>query len=298
MNLQPWLWSNIRIPTPADWVEPMTVCLVSHCFPENKFVSVVDSMLSTGDMSADKLAIKSFAVGYQWTAMFSANDLSPVSAIRNDLFMHFKGPAKLAEVIAAFQAAFRKELLSKAENSILASFAMTVDEFKKNGLAQFGPEIFARLFYRIEQISLDATFLVYGFDENVPHIFTIQNKGEVSHYDQPGFWAIGSGQTSALGTLFSLSDGIIFHPISDVLFMLCKAKFNSESALGVGKFTTAMISTKEGRRINLFNDKIEKIKEFWTKNKGPDLPIGGSELAKELLGNAEKEKEEKKLPSQ
>lgn len=265
----------------------MTVCLVGHSFSENTFVAVLDSMLSTVDMSADRLAIKSFAVSTHWNAMFSANDLSPVMAVREAMRSRFKGPVSLEAVIAEFQNAFQKELIAKAETSILAPFAMSMDEFKKNGLAQFGAEIFARLFYQIEQISLDMTFLVYGFDEKSrPHIFTIQNRGEVARYEQPAFWAIGSGQTSALGILFSASTNVNVLSPSELLYMLCKAKFNSESALGVGQNTTAMILRPDGTRLIMLNDELAQIKNFWTMHKPADIPVGGDKLADSVIAGA------------
>src|ERR1700676_597257 len=209
----------------------MTVCIVSHSYGENSFVAVADSMLSTSDMSHDKLAIKTFGIGDNWLCMFSANDMSPVVAISNSVRDAVKTPTSLGDIIAAFQSAFRKELVSKAETSILAPLNMDMAEFRKSGLASLGPEIFSRIFYQIEQLNLDATFLVYGFDDHKPHIFTIQNRGEVSHYDQPGFWAIGSGQTSALGSLFSLSgQSVSVRSVENVLYLLCKAKFSAESA--------------------------------------------------------------------
>jgi hypothetical protein len=287
MHSQPWPWSTVRLPSAADWGSSMTVCLVGHSFPQNTFVAVVDSMLSTVDMSADRLAIKSFAVAPHWNAMFSANDLSPVMAVRELMRSRFNGPVSLDAVIAEFQKAFQKELIAKAETSILAPFAMTVDEFKKNGLAQFGAEIFARLFYQIEQISLDMTFLVYGFDEKSrPHIFTIQNRGEIARYDQPAFWAVGSGQTSALGTLFSATRSVNILSPPELLYLLCKAKFSAESALGVGQNTTAMISKPDGTRVVLFNEELSSLKNFWTMHKPVDIPVGGEKLAESAVAEA------------
>lgn len=267
----------------------MTVCIVSHSYVKNVFVAVADEMLSLSDMSADSFAVKNFSIGNGWMCLFSADDLSPVIAIKTDIRDQVSGAIKLGEIVNAFQAAFRKELVAKAESSILAPFGMTMADFRQDGLANFGPEIFSRMFYQIEQLSLNVTFLVYGFDNQKPHIFTIQNRGEIAHFDQPGFWAIGSGQTSALGSLFS----IVGHPISvrrpeDVLFLLCRAKFAAESAPGVGENTMAVILKSNGNRSVLFHEELKKIKEIWVANKPVDIPVGTSQSVKSLIAGARK----------
>jgi hypothetical protein len=267
----------------------MTVCIVSHSYPTNAFVAVADEMLSMSDMSADNLAIKSFAVGNTWMCMFSADELSPVVAISNTVKSQVSAIATLEEVINVFQSAFRKELVAKAESSVLAPFNMSMADFRTSGLASFGPEIFSRMFYQIEQLFLDVTFLVYGFENTKPHIFTIQNKGEVSHFDQPGFWAIGSGQTSALGSLFSLTGpSVCVKSLENVLYLLCKAKFNAESARGVGQNTTAIILKSNGNRFLIFKDAVGKLKEIWIANRPPAIPQGAEETAKALIQGAAK----------
>lgn len=291
MTLQPWPFNKLCEPTPADWGVGMTVCIVSHCYGSNSFVAVTDSMLSMSDMSADKLAIKSFAVGGSWMCMFSANDMSPVVAISNSVRGQVAKVASLEEVVAAFQQAFRKELVAKAESSILAPFNMTMTEFRQSGLASFGSEIFSRMFYQIEQLSLDATFLVYGFEGKKPHIFTIQNKGEVSHFDQPGFWAIGSGQTTALSSLFSLNGESVCTRVQEtILYLLCKAKFSAETAPGVGRKTTAVVLENNTKRFLMFNDNLQGLRKIWEENRPPDSPPAAGVAAEAIIKAARKAK--------
>jgi 20S proteasome alpha/beta subunit len=182
-----------------------------------------------------------------------------------------------------------KELVAKAESSILAPFGMSMIEFRQNGLANFGAEIFSRLFYQIEQLSLEVTFMVYGFEAGQGHIFTIKDKGEVSHFDQPAFWAIGSGQNSALGSLFSISGTPInYKSVEDVVYLLCKAKFLSESAPGVGPSTNVNILKKDGSRKIIYTDAIEELKAHWKKHNAPIVPPGGDDLAKKIIRKARK----------
>jgi hypothetical protein len=249
----------------------MTVCIAVEC-SEEAIVGISDAMLSMPDMSADSLAIKVFSVADSWIATFSANDMTPVIGIYNAVRSQLAGSVSLAEVVRAFQDVFRKELLARAEGTILAPLGISMSEFRQSGLQNFGPEIFSRLFYQIEQLSLEVTFLVYGFENETPHIFSVQNRGEISYFDQPGFWAIGSGQTTALGSLFSYSPPITYRKLEEVLYLACKAKFLAECAPGVGRKTHGLILLKNGDRFALPIEKIAELRELWDSNKPPDVP--------------------------
>jgi hypothetical protein len=221
----------------------MTVCIASICSREDCIVGVSDKMLSMPTMSTDERGIKYAAIGSSWIAMFAANDISPVVPILKAV-QQAAAPATCEDIVGAFKSAIRKENVAKSEANVLSRFDMNMAEFRREGLSSLGPELFTRLAYEIEQVSLDLTFLVFGFEgtgERTPHIFTIDGRGEVSYHDIVGFWAIGSGQTSALGTLFGLRGPLVYKSIADILYLLTKAKFSAESALGVGKDTNALV---------------------------------------------------------
>lgn len=275
---RPWPFNSIPEPTPADWGIGMTVCIASFCstLREKTIIGITDSMLSTVDMSADNVAIKFFAFGNKWCAMYAGNDISPVTPIKKfvrDRFRPTTVGETLPDAIGAFREAFRLQLSDRIESQILAPFGMNMPQFLSVGLAQFGPEIFSRLVYEIENVKLDLSFLVLGFDGDTPHIFVVKDQGDVSHYDTPGFWAIGSGQTSALGSLFSRQSSIslIHGPMYEVLYALCKAKFNAETALGVGRNATAFVLEADGSRYLINTPYIEKVKEIWEKVRPPDI---------------------------
>lgn len=268
----------------------MTVGIVAYVQENNLFIGASDSMLSMYDMSADRFAFKAFAIADSWMCLFSANDISSVVAIRNVVSDSLEGDVTLAEVISAFQAAFRKELISKAEATILAPLGMSLAEFRANGFSNFGAEHFSRLLYQIESLTLEATFLVYGFQGTEPHIFTIEKRGEVSHFDDPGFWAIGSGQTAALGSLFNVSgDSVVFRHTEDALYLICKAKFISECAPGVGRSTTVNILHDRTERFNIHYPEIEMIRNIWESSRPPDIPAGIQPQVKDIIKKSQKE---------
>jgi hypothetical protein len=293
---KPWPYNQIREPRPADWGIGMTVCIACPCIPEGCLVGMTDSMVSMPDMSADNLAIKYTSLGSRWVAMFAGNDISPVTPILKAVrpIMHDSERETLAETVAAFQKAFRMQILNKAESTILSRFGMDMTEFRASGLANFGAEIFTRLVYEVEQVSLDLTFLVGGFDLEDPafssgHVFTIQNRGEVTHYDIPGFWAIGSGQTAALGTLFGARSNVKYMGLEDVMYLLAKSKFNAESAPGVGPKTSAFILYPDGSRYLIYETDLERLKSLWKRERPTDVSLKASQASKEIIAKAQAE---------
>ena len=282
---KPWPWYGIGEPSPADWGIGMTVCIASLCYGEKCFAAVEDSMLSTVDMSRDSLAVKHKSIGNKWIAMLAGNDVSPAVPIIKEVRDVTLASEKetMDDIVSAFQKAFRRQIAQRAETTVLSRFDIDMAEFRKNGLACFGSELFTRLIYEIEQISLDLTFLVFGFEGEDGHIFTIHGRGEVSYYDIGGFWAIGTGQTSALATLFATQNPIIYSSLSAVIYILAKAKFNSETALGVGKNTTGIVLHADTSRYVIHNTEMNGIKELWKKQRQPDCPLEADQIVSEVI---------------
>ena len=242
-------------------------------------------------MSVDDLAVKFSAIGNSWMAMFAGNDISPVVPIFKEVraaVVSTNCQETLEDIVGYFKSAIQKQMATKAETTTLSKFGLDITEFRRNGLSDLGPELFTRLAYEIEQISLDLIFLIFGFDgaDKEGHIFTVDGIGEVSYYDIGGFWAIGSGQTSALGTLFGTRTPVPYNDLSDAFYLLAKAKFSAETAIGVGRETTAMILQSNSERYLLHAPEMQKIKEKWEASRGPDVPNGVNEIASKLLTEA------------
>lgn len=271
----------------------MTVCIASICHTDDGdyIVGICDKMLSMSTASADDLALKFTSIGDRWVAMFAGNDISPVVPIFKTVRRSVSELSEetLEEIVDLFRAAVRKESTKRAEAIVLSRFDLDMAEFRRSGLVSLGAELFTRLAYEIEQITLDLTFLVFGFEDPQdpkPHIFTIDGRGEVSYYDIGGFGAIGSGQTSALGTLFGLRGSVTYKELPDALYLLAKAKFAAESALGVGKETIAFVLQADSERYLVHTAEMRKIKAVWEASRGPDVTPEGEAVASESLAKA------------
>lgn len=148
----------------------------------------------------------------------------------------------------------------------------------QQGRANFGDSGFRELCRDIEDVHLKADFLVHGYDPNgYPHIFTVEHPTLTKEYGRIGFWAIGSGQHSALSILF-------FHkynarmPFHEAVYHICEAKFMAESALGVGKDTVLGVLRSDGTGCILRGDELKPIRQLWERKGQPRLPKGLHEV--------------------
>jgi len=291
MPLKPWPYNHIQKPSPADWGIGMTVCIAAHCATDKCIVLASDMMISTVDMSADLAAMKMYPIGRHWVAQFAGDDTSQITALLNDLRDDMGHESEtLAFVSNTFTAAYAVRLRRKIETGILGPIGYTFEEFKEHGLAQLGQEAFSRVFYDIQQQRLELEILVSGFHGDQPHIFAIRTPGKVTYYSQLGFWAIGSGETHALGSFFNARNPLSALDRSSTLYRVCEAKFNAENAVGVGSATSVMIVYPDGSRLNPSFDEIEALKREWQRTRVMTVPDVAKALSISILKRADEEK--------
>jgi hypothetical protein len=273
---------HIREPRPADWGDGMTVCIAATIF-EKGIIGVSDTMVSMSDMSGDERALKYQALGWSWMTMFAGNDISPATPILQSVQSRLESDRdeKLESIATYFIDAYRFQLNQKAETEVLGPLGMSLEEFRSKGLKQLGPDVFNRLLYQIQNIQFSLDFLTFGYDgQGTPHIFTVTNPGVANYYDFNGFWAIGSGQTSALGHLFNLKTPIKYHDLSNAMYCVLDAKFHAECAPGVGPGTRMTILMPNRQRFALTPSNMREIKASWIASRVPDVP---SEIVPRLV---------------
>jgi 20S proteasome alpha/beta subunit len=266
----------------------MTVCIAAHCFRggDDCIICATDALISTGDMSADLSARKIRYLGHHWVAMFAGDDISSLAPILDYVKQYLvdKKDDSLPTITTAFTSAYKEQLRLKAEAEVLTPIGYTLDEFKKEGLRQLGPENFSRLLYEIEKKTVDIQFLLAGFDDGEEHIFTVASHGQIDHYTELGFWAIGVGSTQALGSMFSYETRVRFATLPDALYRVCEAKFASENAPGVGITTRVGIIFKNGTRVTVKNDDVDdKLRAVWKRARKAKVPDQGTKIADKIL---------------
>jgi Proteasome subunit len=254
----------------------MTVCIAaitSDTPAKSHIVTASDTLISFGRYnSADATSVKMESFYGSWHAMMAAEDVSQCIPIIARATENLQGePETLSAVSRAFKKAYKEHLSEIAADQVLSHFDMGMAEFKKNGSKLFTPEIFNSLSQEIRNVTLECSFLVYGFDEkNWPHIFAVDPPGRISVHDKPGFWAIGSGSFAALSMLFSLHQSVD-RGFFDTIFNVLAAKFMAESPGSVGEHTFFYIHEKDCDWFKHPVGVVETMREWWNNKGKPKL---------------------------
>jgi hypothetical protein len=169
-------------------------------------------------------------------------------------------------LVSAFGEAIRGELDSQNELTLLRPYGLTLATYRNEGHL-LGDSVYNQIIYELGQRKLGLQFLCAGFDSDnaVPaQIFSIDGRGVESNFSLNGFWAIGSGQTNALGYLFSSGYRFV-DGLDAALFHVCNAKFYAESALGVGKRTCVHIIRPQHQSQMLMTRALEPLRKLWER---------------------------------
>ena len=172
----------------------MTLCLASFAQRDKYIVGICDTMISSDDWLGDSMAIKARPLPNDWCVMTAGNQSAATPILESIVASLEESPdTGLKSTVDCFQQAFRDQVHAHIRQ-ILAPYGMTLENYHQIGPA-LGPT-FQKVLIEMSAASVDATFLVFGYDsEKMPHIFAVKDKGEVEYFDLSGFWAIGSGQT-------------------------------------------------------------------------------------------------------
>jgi len=228
---------------PSDWGIGMTICIAAICAYGSHIILATDQMISAQDFSGDAITLKIISIHKTWGMMFASNDIGNVGPIVGGVQRQLEGQKQpnVQDVRTALLDAYKAQHLKKS-NALLAPLDLDLETFKMNGRKILGTTIFAQYCRALEEVSLQTQFLVAGFDPQTltPSIFEVSKLGDFISHDVTGFWAIGSGQHSALSSLFFHSFGKILD-LPAAIYHVCEAKFMAESAVGVGKATSVIV---------------------------------------------------------
>lgn len=246
----------------------MTVCISAVCTKDQAIVMASDQMLSMGGyMSADGCTTKVDPFYYHWFSQFSADDVSAITPIYDNIrdYDESNPAGRVVDVASIAKDSYKKQRLLQIEDDILASYGLTWEQFKSEGRTRLGDRDFEIVIEAIRRYDLQVEMLVAGFDgQNEPHIFTVGNPGKVDYYDKVGFWAIGSGRHQALASLFA-SQYRLNAPLEECVAHVLCAKFSAESAQGVGEKTFLIVYTKEDLLIGVSTDVEDAVKRGWKR---------------------------------
>jgi hypothetical protein len=253
----------------------VTVCIAALADVGKSLILACDSMLSTGEFSGDKIALKLYPLTdrFQWWAMISADDIghivSVIDAATLKLLDLSDSNNTVTHVERAVVAAYQGVRAQYAEDLVLVPIGLTTQDLKQ----QKQPD--SALMDELRRVDLGCQFLVAGFDwAGDGHIFTIEHPGIARNYDPVGCAAIGSGANAAISTLFHHS---VNHEMdrARVLYHVCEAKFMAESAVGVGKHTVVKVVGGQfgaSDPYQLSEEFISGIRTSWEQEGKPRIP--------------------------
>ncbi len=270
--------NKIRCNRVTDWRKPVTVCIAAICDSENRIVTATDLMISTGETSGDDIGLKQQLVFHpDWILMFAGDDLSYITPICDlaEKSIDRDKPVTVWDIEDILVSSYQDIRKKTCERRFLSPFGLNMESFLRDGKKIFTEADFSSLMFQISRFDLGCQFLVAGFHmrKKLPYIFTVSNPGSAEYYDKVGFWAIGSGQRSALSSLF-FKEYNIFNKLNLAIYTVYEAKLMAEKALGVGRGTLMTILEPNGKDLMLFEPQLKTVRTKWKNEGSPKLPAG------------------------
>jgi hypothetical protein len=258
----------------------MTVCIAAITRDKKRIFTATDQQIQLSHFAGDNLLLKNEPIHLSWAAMVAGNDVTasrPIfNRVREELGFvlpvndknQIPSVSKVAEVFERSYAIERRRLI---ESNFLASFNMTLEDFKTNGASSFPDSTYREMWKRIDEYDMGCEFLISGFDaKGHAHILGIDHPGVVREYTDIRFWAIGSGQHQALSILSFLrrnSDGN--HKAT--LYQVCAAKFFAETEPSVGRSTFVLEGESASPAGPVHWQTVEEMRALWDKH-SPKVP--------------------------
>ena len=258
-----------RPPQLSDWGIGVTLCIASIADQGKAICLLSDTRVSFGFTSGEFFN-KANKINQRWGVMLAgmnAASATPIIEATKAVTGGVAAPSR-SLIERAFVAAVHAEQIKRVEASVLSPYNLTIDEFVKTGLKDFGPEAFADLRQQIEHVDIGCEFLVFGFDEQQkPHIFHVGARGLVEDQTRTGFWAIGSGEYAAISAL-SFHDYSFRLGIAEATYYVCMAKFMAERA-DLGQQTEMGYMNPDG---SVFKIDAAVVRAIWEAEGKPQIP--------------------------
>ncbi len=168
--------------------------------------------------------------------------LAGTSGFENELFNNVKS-GKVSEIYELLKERYRKLRAKLIKERLLSKFGVESIEELKSLLGDM-PEVCSYYLEEIKDYDPDIKILIGGVDSE-PHIFAIGNPGAGASFDNPGFYAIGTGEKEATMMLNFLNFRKDLTLKTCILYLYI-AKKAAEIAVGVGEKTDIFVISKDG----------------------------------------------------
>jgi hypothetical protein len=247
----------------------MTIGIAAITGDRKHIVTGSDRLLSSseGVVQGIESTLKARRIAKSWALMFSATDAN--------LFMPILGKVmdRLGNVEDSYELdlknvqnvvvdVYREEFDATFTSRYLVRYGFkSIADFRLVGLSQFGDQKFQEICDTIDKFDLGIQLLAYGFDqEKKPHLFQVDNPGQIIDNDLLGYAVIGSGFYMASASLHRKR--MPYH-LAPLIYRVLEAKFSAETAPGVGKRTALFWMGDDGESGSMGYGSIDKIRGIW-----------------------------------
>jgi hypothetical protein len=218
----------------------MTVCAAMICKYGDKDVllGVSDRKYVSEDIEFESGLRKIYGFGPPHrTIAMGAGNTEAYHAIDTDVHRQIANMASVPvrEIARLYAVSYMKLRRERAEQLYLAPLGLDTTSFNEKQKTM-EPSLVRRLTRQLQSKRLDVSAIIAGYDENSPHIYSIEEPGKVSCWDHSGFCAIGSGGRQ-FETFFMLAGYDRSCPYPYALLLACSAKIRAESSPHVGRGT-------------------------------------------------------------
>ncbi len=282
----------------------MTVGIAAIVYEQGLIVTVCDQMLSGNDLvqARDHAALKARKISSNWAVIFSGNGVLFVPFVDQaiKLSLDIGGNVDLKDIKVTLESLYRSTREEQFVNWHISKLGYkSVEEFRKSGLSELGDNIFGDVINELSKFELGINFIVFGHDENKhPHIFSLENPGVLVNHDLERFSVIGSGTYMARA---SLSRQHLPTSLNSVLYRVLGAKFSSETASGVGKGTSVIITDSNGEVSYLSKEVVDSVRAIWDREINAPDPSDAMEMISKsggyLLATGQMERKKGLVPN-
>jgi hypothetical protein len=278
----------------------VTLCIAAIAENGKDLVLVNDTKVSFGSYLADKAFNKNIPFIGEYALLIAGDDVAHAGAVIHRATVAAR---KLRESDEIAEVLFRECQVERdriVEARILKKHLFDTKTFQQKGKHLCTDAVFYDIHSRMEHIPFSLDFILAGFDlKGNAHIRFTNCDTPPQDYDAIGFWAIGSGATSAIGSYCHAVEYLHTSrnaPIAEVAYHTLAAKFMAESASDVGKdtFFVALRSVQDSTttaqtqmRFLSFWGGMEYVRKRWEKDGAPRMPKGMSQALEDLMHSHE-----------
>ena len=268
---------------PSPWRRKMTVCVAGICDNGSTLVAACDTMLTfyAPYTSIDSAGYKLHVVGNDnWLAMHTGT-MADAEAVMIEVWKRIGDKFSAQAIGETFLESHEAVRRSRAETRYLSVFGLTMDSLLKTGRKAFGKKGVAEIQRRIQQVKVDLTTVIVGFEPTgVANLLSVSGEG-IEHLTHDGSVAIGAGYENASVVLRHLKYRRE-EPFERAAYIISAAKILAQSSPTVGTDTILLRRRRGEEWEPLAPGQFAILQELWEDRGKLKIPDGAEGIVRNL----------------